>query len=643
MRKAFEGQSMTQRQIIRRIRARTGQDGGFTILETVIAMTVIFASLTALMYTATSGFRYIGLARERQAATGAATRLMEQIHALSVDTITTGMETSDLTGDPKIKTPADCGDGEYHFETCAGEEIVHTTGAPVAVPLNPHTGTLAAPEYPTTFTWATYVTNSDTSNDPYRITVIVSWPDGAVGGAAKFVQVQNLWSSPKGCSATPLIHPFAGPCQPYFTGTASAAQGTVAITGTVNGASITDAAPTLFGPQAESRISAEQVSQVQASVTQSGASTSSTTRGLVTLSIAADGNPTTSTSDYSPTGSPPAALAPTYGSAIAVTASPVAMSLSGGSSGDSGSATTADAATSTTKCPSPSGPWPASQSDGFPCGWARGIRGATVSATVNTTKLLGTTTASAGQLTLAQLSGTATLDTWADRVIPAGTTGTLTMTGQRSVGTMELLGIPAKFLAANVANDTNTASTITTLSNLQSCTGGNYAVRATAGTATAATTTGLSASNPSASWSGANVRLYTGSGCTTYGSASLNGSVAQQPTVPGFTLQRYVRPGGSNHNCITYRVTPVTGSGLQFGGVTTTKLPTLGTTLTDATATVNPMIQGQARVELIYETNQNNSCTAAAAIKETVIDVTLTISLGGLTSRAQYIAPPTGG
>jgi hypothetical protein len=577
---------------------------------------------------------------------------MEQIHALSVDTITTGMETSDLAGDPKIKTPADCGDGEYHFETCAGEVIVHTTGAPSVVPLNPHTGTLAAPEYPTTFSWSTYVTNSDTTNDPYRLTVIVNWADGAVGGAAKFIQVQSLWSSPKGCSATALIHPFAGPCAPYFTGAATATQGSVAFTGTVNGASITDAAPTIFGPQAESRISAEQVSQVQASAGQSGVRSSASTNGFATLSIAADGNPTTSTADYAPAGSPPATLSPSYGGGISVTTSPVAMSLSGGSSGDSGSATTADAATSTTRCPSVSGPWPASQSDGFPCGWARAIRGATVSATVNTTRLLGTTTASAGQLTLAQLSGTATLDTWADRAVPAGSTGTLTMTGQRSVGVMELLGIPAKFLAANVANDTNTASTITTLAALQTCTGGNYAIRATAGTATAATTTGLSASNPSAAWSGATVRVYNPSlpgGCAAYVSANLNGSAAVQPTLTAFTLQRYVRPGGSNHNCMTYRVTPLTsattptGSELQFGGVTTTRLPTSGTTVTDATATVNPMVQGEVRVELIYETNQNNTCTAATAIKTTVFDVTATISLGGVTSRAQYIAPPTGG
>jgi len=635
---------MSRRQIIRRIRARAGSERGFTILEMTIAMGIIFASLTGLIYTASSGFRYIALSRERQSATGVATRLMEQIHALSVDTITTGMETSDLAGDPRIKTPADCVDGEYHFETCSGEEIVHTSGAPAVVPLDPHTGTLSAPEYPATYTWATYVTNDDPTNDPYRLTVIVSWSGGAVEGAAKFVQLQSLWASPKGCSAAALIHPFAGPCQPYFTGTASAPQGTVTFSGTVNGVSVDGAAPTLYGPQAETRLSSEQVSQVQATVIQSGASASSSSAGRVTLPIAADGNPTTSTAAYAPeTGSPPAALSPTYGSAIAVTGSPVAMSVSGGSSGDSGSATAADAATSTTKCPSSSAPWPSSQSDGFPCGWARAVRGATVSATVDTTKLLGTTTASAGLLTLARLSGTATLDTWADRQIPAGTTGSLGITGKREIGTIELIGIPAKFLSSNVSGDTNTAATITTLANIQSCTDGNYLFRAEAGTATATASTGLSVSNPAASWSSVDAALYNGTGCTTFTSGSLNGSSPQQPTFTTITLQRYVRPGGNNHNCITYRVSPVATEPLLFGGISTTKLPASGTTLTDATATVNPMVQGQVRVELIYETSQNSSCTSSSAIKETLIDVTLKVSLGSLTSRAQYIAPPTGG
>ena len=631
---------MHRRTLMKRIRARASDERGFTILEMVIAMLVIFASLTALMYTATTGFRYIGLARERQSATGAATRVMEQIHALTSEAITTGMKTSDLAGDPKIVS---CADG-YRFLDCTGEKIVHSATAPNATPLVPHTGTLLAPEYPTDYTWATYVTNSDPDHDPYRITVVVSWTGGSANGVARFIQVQSLWSSPEGTAGSALLHPFAGPAQPFFTGSATAPQGTITLSGTVNGTAVSGAS--LVGPQAETRASAEQVSQVQATVGQAGVKTTSSSVGQATLTIAADGNPSTATQPYDPSsGVPPAALAPLYGSPLSITGAPVAMSLSGGSSGDSGSAIAADAANaSTAKCPSVSAPWPISQNDSLPCGWAQAIRGAVISGSITTTKVLGTTTATAGAMTLAQLGGSGAIDTWADRVVPSGTTGSLTMTAKRTIGTLELLGIPAKFLQSNTLNDTNTAATITTLAALQACTGGNSAIRVTAGTATAAASTGVSAANPSASWSGANLKVYTGSGCSSFGDASLNGTASQQPAFPGFTLQRYVRPSGSNHNCITYRVSaPTVASPPLFGGASTTKAPSAGTTLTDATATVSPLVQGDLRVELIYETNQNSSCTSASAVKETLIDVTVTTSLGGLTSRAQYIAPPTGG
>jgi type II secretory pathway pseudopilin PulG len=634
---------MSRRTLIRRNRARLDGERGFTIIETIVAMVVIFGSLTALMYTATSGFRYIALARERQAATGAATRLMEQVRALSVDTITDGMKTSDIaSGDPRIKTPSDCGDGAYHFVTCSGEKLVHEAAPPTVEPIVPHTGTLSAPEYPTTYTWATYITNSDPTNDPYRVTVIVSWSGGAVSGAAKFIQLQSLWSSPKGCAASPVIHPFAGACQPFFTGTASAPAGSVGFSGTVNGVAVTGAS--LFGASAEARGSIEQVSQMQGAVGQSGASWSTTTRGLISLATAADGNPSTGTPTYDPAiGSPPVALIPSYGSAISVTGSPVAMSLSGGSSGDSGSSVVADAANaSTAKCPSVSTPWPSSQSDALPCSWARAVRGATLSGTVVTTKVIGSLTASAGLLTLAQLTGTSTTDTWADRQVSAGTTGTLDMTAKRILGTTELIGIPAKFLAANVSNDTLTAASITTLATLQACTGGSYVVRSTAGTATATSATGISASNPSAAWSGANVKVYTGSACASYVDATLNGSSAQQPAFTAFTLQRAIRVGGTR-TCMTYRVSPVVGAPLLFGGVSTTKSPTSGTTLTDATSTVNPLVQGQVRAELIYETSQNDTCTSAGAVKETIVDLTATISLGSLTTRSHYTPAPTGG
>ena len=129
-----------------------------------------------------------------------------------------------------------------------GRELVHEAAPPTVEPIVPHTGTLSAPEYPTTYTWATYITNSDPTNDPYRVTVIVSWSGGAVSGAAKFIQLQSLWSSPKGCAASPVIHPFAGACQPFFTGTASAPAGNVEFSGTVNGVAVTGAS--LFGASA---------------------------------------------------------------------------------------------------------------------------------------------------------------------------------------------------------------------------------------------------------------------------------------------------------------------------------------------------------------------------------------------------------
>ncbi|MGH2528393.1 MAG: type IV pilus modification PilV family protein, partial [Actinomycetota bacterium] len=56
-----------------RVRVRAHSDErGFTLLETVIAVTVIFGSLLMLAYTATIGFTYASLARERQSATGLA-------------------------------------------------------------------------------------------------------------------------------------------------------------------------------------------------------------------------------------------------------------------------------------------------------------------------------------------------------------------------------------------------------------------------------------------------------------------------------------------------------------------------------------------------------------------------------------------
>src|SRR5256885_12402490 len=99
------------------LRARLRSDErGFTIIESVIAITVIFASLTALAYTATIGFKATAYARERITADGVANQIMEEIRGLAYSKIQSGLSSTDLTGDANLVSCS----GVYRFESCSG-------------------------------------------------------------------------------------------------------------------------------------------------------------------------------------------------------------------------------------------------------------------------------------------------------------------------------------------------------------------------------------------------------------------------------------------------------------------------------------------------------------------------------------------
>jgi Tfp pilus assembly protein PilV len=642
---------MTRNQLRRRIRALDSGERGFTLIETLVAITVIFSALTTLALVATTGFKYIGLARERQAATGIATRLMEDLHALSVSTITKGMKTSDLTGDTSIKTPTQCGDGAYHYLTCAGDKVVQASDSATVEPLNPHRGTLTSPQYPTTYSWASYVTNNNPGNDPYRMTVIVTWSESSVGGVAKFIQLQSLWDSPKGCSSPAVVHPFAGPCQPYFNGNAAVSQGQVLITGTVDGNAITTS-PALLLPTAEARASVEQVSQMQGIVLQSGVRNGTSDCGVNGVSTAADGNPTTASTPYDPASPaiPPKTLTPDYCTITLFPSSGAALLLTNatGTTADAGSTVAADVASATATCPTIASPWPLYQTDSLPCSWAQVVRGHIVSSIVSVTKtmLVGNSTiVSAGNVSLAQFgeTGTSTLDAWGDRVVSSGTTGRLDMASTRALGTQDFLGIPANFLQAGVLDATNLAL----LQNLQNCTGGNYLIRVTNYSATATASAGLSATAPSAGVTAGStpttVKFWNGSQCLTYtgaaGATSLNNSTAQQPTVAGFSLTRSVTANGKTGTMVykVYSTAEDVSVYAKFGGSSTARSPSSGTTITSATSTVNSPVQSVLHVSLTYNSPSMSPTTA------TVFNLALAIDLGAMTLKSQYTPAPTGG
>lgn len=377
------------RDLLGKVRARLHAEHGFSLLETVIAITVIFASLVALSYTATAGFGYESLARQRQTATAFANGTMEQARGLAYAKVQAGMLTSDLAGDPNIVTGC-AGDpaGTYRFLSCtvgdvpgSGEKIVHSSAAanPTA-PLVPHTSTVT--ENGIAFTVSTYVTNDCptidgtvcTSVDPYRVTVIVTWTGGR-SYPTKLVRLQSLFYSPTGCRSTET-HPFAAPCQPFFFGTATVPRGEIHFEGTVSGTSFVSG--DLFVPAVEASVQHEQMTEAQAGYTPTGVqlvdgSGTRTAGGTTQVTAAADTDPGSSTSSEYETSSyagPSASALSTGGDNQLALTSPA---------GDSARADATTEAGVSYVCPPPSD---TNESDGRPCAGSRLQQGGDLLATL---------------------------------------------------------------------------------------------------------------------------------------------------------------------------------------------------------------------------------------------------------------------
>jgi Tfp pilus assembly protein PilV len=259
---------MSRRHLIRRIRARLDGERGFTILETVIALMVVFASLTALAYTASIGFRYVGYGRDRIQATGIANRVMEDIRGLAYTKITNGIPDSELATDTRI---VDCS-GVYRFQSCSGEEIVSSTfdGSYSAPWLVPHQATMTVGNLDVTY--STYVTNDDPTSSPYRVTVIVEWASGAIAAAPNnSVRVQSLFWSPDGC-VNSTTHPFAAPCQPFFYGQLDVPQPRFDVTGQLHDFAIDFDSLAITLPGAALTAQEEQTTDLHVTTTMSGIS-----------------------------------------------------------------------------------------------------------------------------------------------------------------------------------------------------------------------------------------------------------------------------------------------------------------------------------------------------------------------------------
>jgi len=404
------------------------------MIELVVAMGVMFLSLSALAYSATVGFVDAGFARQRQGATGLANRTLEIIRALPVEDVKRGLDTTDLvntagTTDTNITTGGTTPQTYFY----KGELIRHGPNTPVA-PLVPHQRQEQVPG--ATYTVSVYITTSAADPDVYRASVVVTWAHAVRAGVAAKVEAETLLSFPLGCQS-PSTHPFAAPCEPSFYGGAKHGPGGISITGTISGVALRDAAVTL--PEQGSDLQTEQVRSIQGIARTSGVSirytdgTADDAAGAILLTTASSNNPTETK--------------PAYDSKSESQSG--SEKIKAGSANHrlrirAGTETATSISTVAANYPSPNQPCPtstSSQTDNLPCGNVRSVQTDTVSSFLDLAR--GSS---------ARLFSVGPTETYArtDRDVPGLTAATpctgdgcVRGTGRRQLGEVLLGGLPS--------------------------------------------------------------------------------------------------------------------------------------------------------------------------------------------------------
>lgn len=587
----------------RRRFGRGADDGGFSLVELMVALTVIAVAMAGLVPLAVASLVDVTVAHQRQEAVGLGDQALEEVRALPLATVADGLSNTDVSSgsDPSI---ASCGAGLYCY---AGEQIPTGNNASV-VPLVPHTQTVTVRK--TSFTVSVYVTyfgNQPTSNE-YRVTAVVSWVPAGHVGAPLSVTNQTVVASPAGCQST-QTHPYAAPCQPFFYGTASDGGGAVTVESEdqppIPGMNVEQAVLQLAALHANSQL--EQVTSVNSSATTQGATMiyndatpTATTGGLVTAATAGNDASANAPADQNGTVSQTATTlsATANGSTLAV----------GPSSADSGSVAATISASATNVCTDTTG---TQQVTNAPCANASltpagSAAGATMTLQAGTQSLGVTNLASIGNPSVATFADTVfhpSAGASACVTAPAGGVGCMATAATRHLGQVALAGLPANLPAADVPS--GWAGYLVALS--------NYSDTATA-------EAGVGAGAPSASVTGGTIAYWNGTGYTML-TPGTSASAIPAAAVAISDTKNFAEP----------LVVSISAS-LSTGGTSTTDAAAgcvSPCTRTKAAGTANSPITGYIDYTVTYGGTP-------------LAQVHMTVDLGELQASATYQAAPSG-
>lgn len=232
-----------RRRFLLRLRPRPGSEAGMSILELVLAMTVMLGALLTIAHAGTAGLAVVASSRHRQASTALGGLALEKIRALPFDTMALGHDTGDLaaattvgssTFDPYIvKDGADykftLGDTDAsNDERMPNANRTPDDEVPMVDPRVVEDGDTKVDGVQ--YRIATYISIYNNSGDSYRVTTVVSWPDPSVPDGRSEITTQSVLASPDGCLGT-TTRPFAGPCRAFYYGVAGMSNAAIEITG----------------------------------------------------------------------------------------------------------------------------------------------------------------------------------------------------------------------------------------------------------------------------------------------------------------------------------------------------------------------------------------------------------------------------
>jgi type II secretory pathway pseudopilin PulG len=203
-----------------RLRLRS-KDGGFTIIESALALTLIFGVCLALLSSLATGVRGVVTGRQRSGATQLANQVLETAKARSYAQVGHSLSDSTLSTDASITGTSP----SFSFD---GQPLAIATDLTAPFLTHTETTTVDGIQY-TRSVYVTLVTPG--TGDPYkRVTAKVSWAGSQYGTA----------TIPNRVSLSGYVFNSAPPPDPLLQGVVDTDSGHLTVTGTLTGINLSD-------------------------------------------------------------------------------------------------------------------------------------------------------------------------------------------------------------------------------------------------------------------------------------------------------------------------------------------------------------------------------------------------------------------